>query len=115
MGQDAVIVAENVQVVSPRGISGGMAPASISVATAVSTTIPLAARIIKVSCSAVTTSGSCTLANGTLDGQEVILINESANNVIISGGMMGSSAQTCAANSGKKFIWSATDTAWFGA
>jgi len=98
---------------SVAGLYGGVATASISVATASGTSIPVANRVVKVSASAVTTSGSCTLAVGTVDGQDVCLINESANNIIISGNMMGAVAATVAASAGQVFAWSATDTKWF--
>lgn len=113
MSQDVAVVAETMQ--ATQAFYGGMAGASVSVATAISTTIPLTGRIVKVSASAATTSGSCTLAKGTLDGQEVTLINESANAIIISGNMQGAAAATAAANAGKRFVWSAVDTAWFPA
>lgn len=112
MAQDVLVVAESLQ---SNNIYGGVASASVSVATAVSTTIPLTGRVVKVSATAATTSGSCTLANGTLDGQEVYLVNESANSVIISGGMKAAAAATVAANVGKKFVWVAADTAWYPA
>jgi hypothetical protein len=92
---------------------GGAASASVSVATASGTSIPIATRIVRVSATAVTTSGSCTLANGTIDGMEVTLVNESANNIIISGGMKSTAAATVAANAAKRFTWITADTAWF--
>jgi hypothetical protein len=92
---------------------GGPASATVSVATANNTTIPIATRLVRVSASAATTSGSCTLAAGTLDGMEITLVNESANNIIISGNMKGSAAQTVAANAGARFTWITADTAWF--
>ena len=109
MSQDFQVIAENV---STGALSGGVAGASVSVATAVSTTIPLTGRVVKVSASAATTSGSCTLAKGIYDGQEVSIINEGANAVVISGNM--SAVVTAAANAGKKVVWSAADTLWFG-
>jgi hypothetical protein len=111
MSQDVNVVGETLT--ATFGFSNGVAGASISVATAISTTIPLQGPVVRVSATAVTTSGSCTLANGSVDTQEVTLVNESANNIIISGGMKGSAAATVAANAGKRFKWIAADTAWF--
>lgn len=111
MSQDVQVVAETLTATVIQ--SNGPAGATISVATAVSTTIPIQGPTIRVSASAATTSGSCTLANGSVDTQEVVLVNESANAIIISGGMKASAAATVAANSGKRFKWIAADTAWF--
>ena len=108
--EDVNIVAETLGVTF---LTGGVAGASTSVATASGTSIPIRGRVVKVSASAATTSASCTLANGTIDGQQVTLINESANNIVISGGMQGSAAATVSANQGAIFTWSAADTAWF--
>ncbi len=91
---------------------GGAASATVSVATAVNTTIPIATRLVRVSASAVTTSGSCTLAVGTLDGEYVTLLNESSNNIIISGNMQAAT-ETVSANKAGTFIWIAADTKWF--
>jgi hypothetical protein len=110
MSQDILVVAENVQT---NGVSGGVAGATVSVATASGTSIPLTGRVVRVSASAATTSASCTLANGTLDGQQVTLVNESANNIVISGGIKGSTACTVSASIGALFTWVAADTAWF--
>src|SRR5579859_3808181 len=107
MAQDFQVVGE--QVTATGFFSNGAAGASISVATANNTTIPLQGPVIRVSATAATTSGSCTLANGTVDTQEVTLVNESTNNIIISGGMKASAAATVAASSGKRFKWVATD------
>jgi hypothetical protein len=111
MGQDVSVVAE--QISATGFFSNGPAGATISVATANNTTIPLQGPVIRVSASAVTTSGSCTLAAGTVDTQEVTLVNESANNIIISGNMKAAAAATVVANLGKRFKWVAADTAWF--
>lgn len=111
--EDVLVVCEQIQVTSANGVYGGVAGASVSVATATGTTIPLTGRVVKVSASAATTSASCTLANGTLDGQQVTLINESANNIVISGGMMGAAAATVSGSQGSTFTWSAGDTRWF--
>jgi hypothetical protein len=92
---------------------GGANSATISVATANNTSIPVNTRIIRVSASAVTTSGSCTLAAPVVDGVEVTLINESANNIIISGNMKAGAAQTVLANAAARFTWITADTAWF--
>jgi len=110
MSQDFQVIAENVLT---NGISGGVSQPTISVATAVSTVIPIPGRIVRVSASAVTTSASCTLANGVLDGQEVNLINESAFSIIISGGIASAAAATVTSHAAAKFLWIATDTAWF--
>jgi hypothetical protein len=111
MAQDYAVVAETVTAVY--AYSNGPAGASISVATANNTTIPVQGPVVRVSATAATTSGSCTLANGTIDTQEITLVNESTNNIIISGGMKASAAATVAGSSGKRFKWIATDTAWF--
>ncbi len=110
MGQDYGTVVENLIV--SNAIYGGVAGASVSVATAVNTTIPLTGRIIKVSASAVTTSGSCTLAVGTLDGQTITIVNESTNNIIISGNTKAAT-ETVSATKAATFVWVAADTAWF--
>ncbi len=112
MSQDFQVVGEIIT--ATQMFSNGVAGASISVATASGTTIPIQGPVVRVSATAATTSASCTLANGTVDTQEVTLVNESANAIIISGGMKASAAQTVAASSGKKFRWVAADTAWFG-
>jgi hypothetical protein len=92
---------------------GGAASATVSVATAVSTTIPIATRLVRISASAATTSGSCTLAVGTVDGMEITLLNESANNIIISGNIKAAAAETVVANAAARFTWITADTAWF--
>lgn len=109
--QDVSVIAETVTV--NVALVGGVAGASVSVATAVSTTIPITGRVIKVSASAATTSASCTLAAGTYDGQTVCLVNESANNIVISGNMMGAAAATVSGSQGAQFVWTASDTKWF--
>lgn len=109
--QDVQVVAETLSATIMQ--NNGPAGATISVATASGTTIPIQGPVVRVSATAATTSGSCTLANGTVDTQDVTLVNESANNVIISGGMKASAAATVAANAGKRFKWIAADTAWF--
>lgn len=111
MAEDILVVAETLTSTIMR--SNGAAGASISVATAISTTIPIQGPVVRVSATAATTSGSCTLAKGTVDTQEVTLVNESANNIIISGNLSGAAAQTVVANSAKRFTWVAADTAWF--
>lgn len=111
MSQDFEVVAETLTCTVMK--SNGVAGASISVATAISTTIPIQGPVVRVSATAATTSGSCTLAKGTVDTQEVTLVNESANAIIISGNLSGAAAQTVAANSAKRFTWVAADTAWF--
>ena len=90
---------------------GGVLQASVSVATASGTSIPIANRVIRISATAVTTSGSCTFAVGTLDGQEVTFVNESANNIIVTGNAQ--LITTVSANKGAKLTWVATDTVWF--
>lgn len=111
MSQDIAVVAETLSATVMN--TNGPAGATISVATANNTTIPIQGPVIRVSASAATTSGSCTLANGTVDTQEVVIINECANNIVISGGMKGSAALTIAQNLGKRVKWIAADTAWF--
>lgn len=111
MSQDVTVVAESLVV--NNFLYGGVAGASVSVATASGTSIPITGRVVKVSCTAATTSGSCTLANGSFDGQQVTLVNESANNVVISGGMKGAAAATVSGSQGAFFTWTAADTAWF--
>lgn len=106
--QDVTIVAESLSVTN---LYGGTPSASVSVATASGTSIPITGRVIRVSATAATTSGSCTLAVGTLDGQTITLINESANNVIISGNML-SAAETVSGTKAATFVWSANDTKW---
>lgn len=108
--EDVYIVAETL---SAPILAGGVAGASVSIATASGTTIPLTGRVVKVSATAATTSGSCTMAKGIVDGQQVTLINESANNIVFSGNMQGAAAATCSANQGCILTWSAADTAWF--
>lgn len=90
---------------------GAPGTASVSVATASGTTVPIAQGIVRVSGTAATTSGSCTLAAGSLDGQQVLIINESANNFVVTGNMKAN--QTVAASSAAAFVWVSTDTAWW--
>lgn len=108
--EDVLLVTESLSVAN---IYGGVAGASVSVATASGTSIPITGRVVKVSATAATTSASCTLSNGSYDGQQVTLINESANNIVISGGMMGAAAATVSGSQGGIFTWSAADTRWF--
>lgn len=110
MGQEYLAVNESLWV---NTLYGGVAGASVSVATANNTSIPVTGRVVKVSATAATTSGSCTLANGNIDGQQITLINQSANNIVISGGMKGSAAATVSGSQGAIFTWSAGDTAWY--
>jgi hypothetical protein len=111
MAQDVTVVAESL--VCNNYLYGGVAGASVSVATASGTSIPITGRVVKVSATAATTSASCTLANGSFDGQEITLVNESANNIVISGGMKGAAAATCSGSQGLHLVWTAADTAWF--
>lgn len=90
---------------------GAPGTASVSVATASGTTIPIAQGIVRVSATAVTTSGSCTLAAGTVDGQLVTLINESANNILLSGNIL-KAVETVSATRGAQFCWISADTKW---
>lgn len=99
------------EVVQAGALVGGSNPASVSVATAISTTIPIVGRVMRISASAATTSGSCTLAKGTIDGQTVILVNESANNILISGNLL-KAVETVSATRAGQFVWVATDTTW---
>ena len=107
MGQDTNLVAESVAT----NLLYGGAGASISVATASGTTIPVVNRVVRVSATAATTSGSCTLATGTLDGQTVMLINESANAIVISGNILNG-AETVSATRAAQFVYSTLDTKW---
>jgi len=112
MGQDYQVVAEQV---GAGALYNGVTQASISVATAISTTIPVNSRVIRVSATAATTSASCTLGtpNPALDGFQVTLVNKSANNIVISGGMKGAAAATVSGSQAAIFTWIATSTAWF--
>lgn len=103
--QDVSVVAETLQVTN---FAGGD-QASVSVAVASGTTVPVNSRIVKVSASASTTS--TTLAAGTLDGQTIVVINESANQVIITGNTK--TTVTIAASSAVQYVWSAGDTLWW--
>lgn len=106
-------LAAGANLVAPSAAIGAAGTASVSVATANNTTIPVAQGIVRASSTAATTSGSCTLAAGSLDGQEVTVVNEGASNIVISGNMKGSAAVTIAANNGQKMVWISADTAWF--
>ena len=95
----------------PSIMVGAPGTASVSVATASGTTVPISQGIVRVSMTAATTSGSCTLAAGLVDGQQVTIINESASNFVVTGNMKAN--QTLAASSGMQLAWIATDTAWW--
>ena len=111
MSQEFQVVAEQVAVLN--GLYGGVTQATVSVATAISTTIPVVGRVLRASASAATTSASCTLGAGTLDGQQYTICNVSANNLVISGNMKGSAAATVSGSQAAIFTWVAADTAWF--
>src|SRR6266571_4124178 len=108
MGQDVVVVAE--QVIAG-ALAGGAPSASVSVATASGTTVPILGRVMRVSMSAVTTSGICTLATGATDGQTIVIINESTNNFIVTGNMLNG-LETVSGTRAAQFVWSANDTKW---
>lgn len=90
---------------------GAPGTASVSVATASGTTVPIAQGIVRVSMTAATTSGSCTLAAGSADGQQVTIVNESASNFVVTGNMKAN--QTLAASSGMQLAWISADTLWW--
>lgn len=90
---------------------GAPGTASVSVATATGTTVPIAQGIVRVSGTAATTSGSCTLAAGTLDGQQVTIVNEGAVNFVVTGNMKAN--QTIAASSAANLVWVSADTLWW--
>lgn len=104
-------LAAGANLVAPSIGLGAPGTASVSVATASGTTIPIAQGVVRASCTAATTSGSCTLATGTLDGQVVTIVNESANNLVITGNMKAN--QTLAASSGMQLVWVSADTLWW--
>ena len=72
MGQDYTVVGEQVNAVM---LAGGAVSGSLSVATASGTSIPTNARVLRVTCTAATTAGSCTLSTGSVDGQTIFIIN----------------------------------------
>lgn len=109
----SLTVASGANLIAPSVMIGAPGTASVSIATASGTSIPVAQGIVRGSCTAATTSGSCTLAAGAVDGQQVLIVNESANNIVISGNMKGAAATTIGANAGQAFVWVSTDTAWF--
>lgn len=111
MSQEFAVVAEQVSIQNV--MYGGVVQSSVSVATASGTTIPLNGRVMRVSATAATTSASCTLAAGSFDGQTIFLVNESSNNVVISGNMKGSAAATVSGSQAACFVWVATSTGWF--
>lgn len=90
---------------------GAPGTTSVSVATASGTTVPIAQAIVRVSNTAASTSGSCTLAAGAFDGQCVTVVNEGGANFVVTGNMKAN--QTLAASSAMDLVWISTDTAWW--
>lgn len=90
---------------------GAPGTTSVSVATASGTTVPISQALVRVSNTAASTSASCTLAAGTVDGQMVAIVNEAAAGFVVTGNMKAN--QTVAASSGALFVWVSTDTAWW--
>lgn len=91
--------------------AGAPGTTSVSVATASGTTVPISQGVVRVSNTAASTSGSCTLAAGTVDGQLVTIVNEAAAGFVVTGNMKAN--QTVAASSAAQFVWVSTDTAWW--
>lgn len=90
---------------------GAPGTTSVSVATASGTTVPISQAIVRVSNTAASTSGSCTLAAGVVDGQCVTIINEGGANFVVTGNMKAN--QTLSASSAMDLVWISTDTAWW--
>ncbi len=90
---------------------GAPGTTSVSVATASGTTVPIAQAIVRVSNTAASTSGSCTLAAGAFDGQACTIVNEGGANFVVTGNMKAN--QTLAASSAMDLVWISTDTAWW--
>jgi len=97
-------------------LTGGTIPATstptatISVATANNTSIPIAGAIVRGSASAVTTAGSCTFAAGAVDGQQFTFINEGAASIIVTGNVRGTT--TVSVSQAASFIWITAYTQW---
>lgn len=90
---------------------GAPGTSSVSVATASGTTVPISQGVVRVSNTAASTSASCTLAAGTVDGQIVTIVNEGGANFVVTGNMKAN--QTLSSNSGMQLVWVSTDTAWW--
>lgn len=107
----SMTLASGANAILPSAMIGAPGTASVSVATASGTTVPIAQGIVRVSGTAATTSGSCTLAAGGLDGQIVTIVNEGAVNFVVTGNMKAN--QTLAASSAMQCVWVSTDTQWW--
>ena len=107
----SLTVAAGATPVFPSIAIGAPGTASVSVATASGTTVPVAQGIVRVSNTAASTSGSCTLAAGTVDGQQLVVVNEAAAGFVVTGNMKAN--QTVAASSGALFVWVSADTLWW--
>lgn len=97
------------------GIAGGIRGAgaasnAATIANAGTIAAPGSAiRVVRVQAGAATTT-SCAIATGSIDGQDVTLINAGATNIVISTNV--SAATTLAASGACAFIWDAGLSLW---
>lgn len=114
--QDTSIVSDNLtvaQFATLNGVEGGVAnPGATSLAQSVTTSGTIsngAARNYRILAGA--TATALTMTKGTVEGQDLTLINVSATNAVITGNV--GATTTVVANSAAAFEWDAGTTLWY--
>lgn len=96
--------------------SGGVKPLA---AIATSGTVVIAsARVVRLSVAAGATASAIAMPNGTLDGQDVTLINENATGastlILPSAANLPTAVTISGANVGKRLVWTSATSIWNG-
>lgn len=129
MSQDDLIVARSIviqSITNPTAglaVSGGLSADSLSggvkplAAIASSGTISIAsARVVRLSVSGGATASAIAMPSGTLDGQDVTLINENATGastlILPSAANLPVAVTISGANVGKRLVWCSATNIW---